>query len=424
MKKMKNIFHKNHAAASVIETIIATAIVFAVLLLFFTSIRNLYHVHVREDIDLQVKCNDIIEMFLSSPGRSTTFIKNWEDEIDGSDILAGSLGFAATPTIEYGTFRDDAGDIDTTVLYNEPSAGSLISSCFLLGTQVVTGDETYKNIEDVIVGDIVKSYDLDTDSIVNRKVVDVFHHFPEEMTPYYLVVNDFLKVTPNHLLFHEDHWIYFDDISVGDVINNVVIYSVDKVFEQMPTYNLEIEGDHNYFVCLSNDVLLVHNDDSEMNPWVSTHKDSYVNSIRSFGGDYYVEYTYKDGGTDQGLYEIKSKSNYPYTVIDYDKIMKYQNGEVEYATAKEILGLVSTFNTIYDLYDFHVTITGESGIILDGYGASYKDAQVVVSTTRNVLIYHPPRLGNDFDYVTDDPPDENIIPPYYEIGQIIVRMFF
>ena len=54
-------------------------------------------------------------------------------------------------------------------------------SCFLAGTKVAMADGSYKNIEDVKVGDLVKTYDLEKRRIVEGRVTKVFHHSKDEM---------------------------------------------------------------------------------------------------------------------------------------------------------------------------------------------------------------------------------------------------
>jgi hypothetical protein len=88
------------------------------------------------------------------------------------------------------------------------------------------------------------------------------------MTAYYLIINEHLRVTPNHQFYSDGKWISADDLKFGDTLFNedydktCHIYSIKRVYEKMPSFNLEIEPDHNYFVSIdkSTDVL-VHNDD-------------------------------------------------------------------------------------------------------------------------------------------------------------------
>ncbi|KAA0014858.1 MAG: hypothetical protein FE041_01575 [Thermoplasmata archaeon] len=136
-------------------------------------------------------------------------------------------------------------------------------SCFLAGTKVAMADGSYRNIEDVKVGDLVKIYDLEKRRIVAGMVTKVFHHSKDEMGDYYVVINDFLKVTPNHLLMTDKGWLPAGMINVGDKltdgVNEIDIASVEKVYERVPTYDLEVEGTHNYIVSLCDENIVSHN---------------------------------------------------------------------------------------------------------------------------------------------------------------------
>jgi len=134
------------------------------------------------------------------------------------------------------------------------------------------GDESYKNIEDIVIGDMVKCYDQIKREIVDSKVTHVFHHLPEEMGEFYLVINDQLRVTPNHLIYSDGGWIEASDLKIGDSLFYPSIEnranSIKKVFDRVETFNIEVEGHHNYFVALGNEDTLVHNDDPSPPPSV------------------------------------------------------------------------------------------------------------------------------------------------------------
>ncbi|MEA2054896.1 MAG: Hint domain-containing protein [Candidatus Thermoplasmatota archaeon] len=71
--------------------------------------------------------------------------------------------------------------------------------CFLAGTRITMADGSNKNIKQVEVGDMVKSFD--NGSIVIGEVTEVYSHNPGEMPEYYMVINDKLRVTPNHIIY-------------------------------------------------------------------------------------------------------------------------------------------------------------------------------------------------------------------------------
>ena len=145
----------------------------------------------------------------------------------------------------------------------EGSPTNPYGTCFLVGTKVAMDDGTYKNIEDVKTGDKVKTYDENLKTITTGEVLTVFHHKESEMGLFYLIINDDLKVTPNHPIYKDKQWVNAGELKVGDKINLendlIEITSIEKVCTQVPTYNFEVKTHHTYFVKLNEDDLLVHN---------------------------------------------------------------------------------------------------------------------------------------------------------------------
>jgi len=119
-----------------------------------------------------------------------------------------------------------------------------IPPCFLAGTKVTMVDGSYKNIEDIKVGDVVKSYDRISQRFSGATVAKIYHHTPEEMGEYYLVFNKDLRVTPNHPLFINGVWTYAENAKIGGHLfstdgSNILIKSIEKVYKKVPTYNFE-----------------------------------------------------------------------------------------------------------------------------------------------------------------------------------------
>ena len=110
-----------------------------------------------------------------------------------------------------------------------------------------------------------------------------------------------------------------------------------------------------------------------------------------------------------------------YAILDFEKVDALckdpaEVGYIDYDLVKSLLGLeVSLDPPEYFMYDFHITIEDETNTYT--YGKSYDNANVVASTTRNVLIYH--------ELIANNPSGDWIIEthPYYENGQITVRIF-
>jgi len=194
----------------------------------------------------------------------------WEfgDKINSTAFRPTVTHYYSSPgtyTVSLRVFDDDARGTDEFKIYQKDI--TISNTCFLAGTEVLMADGSYKNIERVKVGDLVRSYEEKTKEFVSCKVAKVFHHTPEEMTDYYLVINDALKVTPNHLLYANGKWIPAGTLNIGDCLFNKAqktdyrVSSIKRVYERAPTFDLEIEPCHTYFVSIDDGVdILVHND--------------------------------------------------------------------------------------------------------------------------------------------------------------------
>ncbi len=260
--KSRRIFGRNQDGISpVLESLVAIGISISLLIVFFVAANSIYSTHDRPNVDLEAKSIDIMELLVNSPGQGVGHTSGWETDIQNVSMV----GLATYPTVEYGIFNiSDEGEI--TVLSRERVKDSRIGiaeSCFLAGTQVVMADGSYKHIEDIVVGDMVKSYNEKTNTITNREVKNIYHHAAEEMGDYYLVINDCLKLTPNHRVYSEGSWIDAGDLHIGDTLSfsstTIVINSLEQRYEQVPTYDLGIDTDHCYFITVGNNDALVHN---------------------------------------------------------------------------------------------------------------------------------------------------------------------
>lgn len=138
-----------------------------------------------------------------------------------------------------------------------------VTLCFAAGTKVAMADGTYKPIEDIKIGDIVKSYDEQTKSFVKATVTDSYSFEPESMWDnYYIIINGKLKVTPDHMIIINGEWKEACELNIGDALfsienKEICITSLERVYKQIPTYNIELDEYHTFFA----EGFLVHNPD-------------------------------------------------------------------------------------------------------------------------------------------------------------------
>lgn len=428
--KLKSLLQNSLGVTTVVELMTALGIVIAIILIYFFAASNLYDIYERTDLDLDLKSNDIMEKLVSSPGKGAYDNPDWER--DPNNVTDLGLGvsmlydygivsfdsYNVTPTSRSGYFSDEIG----------PDNGA---NCFLAGTNVLMSDNSYKAIESISAGFKVKSYDFKTKKMVNATVLDVLIHHPEEMQQYYLVINNVLKVTPNHLVYINGFdWVSFDKLQVGDQVSGVVIKSIEKIYTQEITYDLSIARNHCYFVSLSDDNLLVHNEQifssNYWKPWVLTSKYSYApaifdnSSFYPYGGDFYISYeniSSKDEirldlDSNSFIYQVRDNSGSVFPVIDYNKLMNLSG--INYENAKDALGLDSLAKS----YNFQISIWNESSEIAK-YGADFVSTMEVSSSSKKILIYHAPHIPSASEHI----PALILNPPEYRFGKLVVYVF-
>lgn len=151
--------------------------------------------------------------------------------------------------------------------------------CFLKDTKILLNNSEYKKIQDLSENDILKSsniQDLDNNNVdieyllnwytkdfsnqsSDTKVKELYKHSTEQ----YYIINDELKITPEHLLFVKKNdiyeWYSAKNIKIGyELLNSenkfIKVESIEEVNKQADVYNIKIEGTMNYYA----DNYLVH----------------------------------------------------------------------------------------------------------------------------------------------------------------------
>lgn len=136
-------------------------------------------------------------------------------------------------------FLYDSESIVITVRKTQP--------CFLAGTPILMSDGSTKPIEKIKVGDIILAYDVEKAKIAQDKVREVFVHD----TDNYLIINEELKVTGNHLVYSDGKWVEIGQLKIGDKIlkqdgQYAPIKTVQKIQSNEKVYNFEVNPYHTY----------------------------------------------------------------------------------------------------------------------------------------------------------------------------------
>lgn len=200
-------------------------------------------------------------------------------DLEGNLIKVDELNFYVSPETGLAFVELDVEDTDTYIINGSTAFNSIVSynsPCFVAGTKIQMEDGTTKNIEDVVIGDSILSFNFNSNETKVSKVLNVFSKKIDKIVVYEFDNGGTLKSTTDHPIFvNGKGWSSYDNllsntlytigepvqkIEIGDSVKlmnkNVILDKITVVNEETKVYNLsEVEINHNYF---ANDVL-VHN---------------------------------------------------------------------------------------------------------------------------------------------------------------------
>lgn len=184
-----------------------------------------------------------------------------EDKIETTDTqesTATALKVTSANKSSGGNFKFDNSN-------HGGGTGGSKKSCFIAGTKVSLG-QSFKNIEDIKIGDIVLSYNEAIHKNEYSEVLQTMIHYINEKIYDLYVEDEILSVTGIHRFYVEQNdfiqWIAAENLQVGD---NVLFADGTwhkikdiKVSIQLTTvYNFEVANNHNYYV--GKNQILAHN---------------------------------------------------------------------------------------------------------------------------------------------------------------------
>ena len=150
--------------------------------------------------------------------------------------------------------------------------------CFIAGTQITMADGTTKNIENIVIGDKVKTVDIETMEIEDNFVEEISSPIHFDMVrlifengenkntfdhPYYVKGKGFSSYKPD--LTQQRYGLNVDNLEIGDIVyrlddNNELaeekLLNITEEIKEVQTYNLhKVSNNHNFFA----GGILVHN---------------------------------------------------------------------------------------------------------------------------------------------------------------------
>lgn len=210
---------------------------------------------------------------------------------DNDELIKSDGGLAPIKKIETAIFENPQNvyalnleDVDNFILevqnLNGFSIGAFFGiahNCFVAGTKVHMEDGSEKNIEDVIVGDSVISFNERTKEKEIKKVIDLRKSTNDNLVkytlsngteitstyehPYYVDGKDLASYIPHnskavHDLYNEANQIYIGDKLYTFDGGIVEITSIDEInIEQTDVFIFTVEDNHNFYA----NNILVHN---------------------------------------------------------------------------------------------------------------------------------------------------------------------
>lgn len=132
--------------------------------------------------------------------------------------------------------------------------------CLLPGTKITMKNGTKKEIQNIVKGDQVLSFNLASQTPIPTQVKKLLI-YTDSSNGYY-IVNRALKVTGQHPIWiNGKQWVQAEKIQVGDQMlnqegNYVLVKSISHITGKNTVYDLAIEeNEHNFFA----ENTLVHN---------------------------------------------------------------------------------------------------------------------------------------------------------------------
>ena len=199
----------------------------------------------------------------------------WQEYVNSSynvDLASNGI-YGLAPAGESDNYIVESENPNTPVLLTDVIKANGVYShqycCFDPGTQVLMMDGTTKNIEDIQVGEYVMSYNEENHEFEPKKVLrTITKHHSDDLVYVNLSNGERIGMRAYHPLLTTDGYKslrpelvqtimetgHVEKLKVGDILvgydSNVAITSIEirKPIENYDTYNLEVEGNHNYIV--------------------------------------------------------------------------------------------------------------------------------------------------------------------------------
>ena len=105
--------------------------------------------------------------------------------------------------------------------------GSNVEECFIAGTKVLLSDNSYKNIEDITIGESVKSYNVETNQIEDKSVINLLNDVHSGKDGDHTIIMKFSDGSQNHNTTTNPYWVKDKSWATFDVERHKELYKWD-----------------------------------------------------------------------------------------------------------------------------------------------------------------------------------------------------
>jgi len=197
---------------------------------------------------------------------------------DGTLVDLDEVNYYVTTDSDIKIVELDVEDTDTYIISGSTAFNAVVSHnnpCFVAGTEITLASGDIKNIENIQVGDIVLTYNHETNQTEDKEVQQVIHKIVDSTVKYTLENGSSVECTLDHPLYSVDggyvsfkpetskkqYGLEVGQIKVGTKIlvedgTSLAITSIEEKHSKTTVYNLhDVQDNHNFFA----NQLLVHN---------------------------------------------------------------------------------------------------------------------------------------------------------------------
>ena len=146
-------------------------------------------------------------------------------------------------------------DGDNTYIADGYVVHNCEGGCFNQNTKILLANGYYKTIKDIKIGDLVLSYDIESNEFKPDRVIKIFG---PKIIPQYYLINNQLMVGQNHPIIVNGEWKLSEDIKKGDMLldknlNNVLVTEMNEIESDIVVYYFHVEK---YKTYIADDIIV------------------------------------------------------------------------------------------------------------------------------------------------------------------------